>query len=103
MTRSGLRQADSAARVRRFQPNVQIRTTGTKLHHPVVGNLDLPFETFPLAADPSQSLFTHTAEPGSPLAPRPEPAGQLARHSRRLRAAYVDEDSEQAESVETPD
>ena len=25
-----------------------------------------PFESFPLAADPSQSLLTYTAEPGSP-------------------------------------
>jgi hypothetical protein len=36
------------------------------IHHPVVGDLDLPFESFPLAADPSQSLLTYTAEPGSP-------------------------------------
>ena len=35
-------------------------------HHPIVGDLDLPFESFPLAADPSQSLLTYTAEPGSP-------------------------------------
>jgi hypothetical protein len=47
--------------------NVQIHTTGMKLvHHPVVGDLDLPFESFPLAADLSQSLITYTAEPGSP-------------------------------------
>ena len=47
--------------------NVRIHTTGIKLlHHPVVGDLDLPFESFPLAADPSQSLLTYTAEPGSP-------------------------------------
>jgi hypothetical protein len=37
----------------------------------VVGNLDLPYESFPLAADLSQSLLTYTAEtytaePGSP-------------------------------------
>ncbi|MGH9262938.1 MAG: transcriptional regulator, partial [Acidimicrobiales bacterium] len=30
------------------------------------GDLDLPFETFPLGADPSQSLLTYTAERGSP-------------------------------------
>lgn len=36
------------------------------LHHPVVGDLDLPFESIPLASDPSQSLVTYTAEPGSP-------------------------------------
>jgi hypothetical protein len=47
--------------------NVRIHTTGIKLlHHPVVGDLDLPFESFPLAADPSQSLLTYTAEPDSP-------------------------------------
>jgi len=47
--------------------NVRIHTTGVKLfHHPVVGDLDLPFESFPLAADSSHSLLTYTAEPGSP-------------------------------------
>ena len=47
--------------------DVRIHTTGVKLlHHPVVGDLELPFESFPLAADPSQSLLTYTAEPGSP-------------------------------------
>ena len=47
--------------------NVRIHTSGVKLlHHPVVGDLDLPFESFPLPADPSQSLLTYTAEPGSP-------------------------------------
>ncbi|TMR88242.1 helix-turn-helix transcriptional regulator [Nonomuraea basaltis] len=47
--------------------NVRIHTTGVKLlHHPVVGDLDLPFVTFPLGADPSQSLLTYTAEPASP-------------------------------------
>jgi transcriptional regulator with XRE-family HTH domain len=47
--------------------NVRIHTSGVKLlHHPIVGDLDLPFESFPLPADPSQSLLTYTAEPGSP-------------------------------------
>ena len=36
------------------------------IHHPVVGDLELAFESFPLAADPSQSLLTYTAEPRSP-------------------------------------
>jgi transcriptional regulator with XRE-family HTH domain len=54
-------------RVRWAAHHVRIHTTGVKLiHHPVVGDLDLPFESFPLAADPSQSLLTYTAEPGSP-------------------------------------
>jgi transcriptional regulator with XRE-family HTH domain len=47
--------------------NVRIHTSGVKLlHHPVVGDLDLPFESFPLPADPTQSLLIYTAEPGSP-------------------------------------
>jgi transcriptional regulator with XRE-family HTH domain len=47
--------------------HVRIHTSGVKLiHHPVVGDLELAFESFPLAADPSQSLLTYTAEPASP-------------------------------------
>jgi transcriptional regulator with XRE-family HTH domain len=47
--------------------NVRIHSTGVKLlHHPVVGDLDLPFESFPIAGDLNQSLLTYTSEPGSP-------------------------------------
>jgi hypothetical protein len=47
--------------------DVRIHTSGVKLmHHPVVGDLDLPYESFPLPGDPGQSLVTYTAEPGSP-------------------------------------
>jgi transcriptional regulator with XRE-family HTH domain len=47
--------------------DVQIHTTGVKLiHHPVVGDLDLSYESFPLTADLNHSLLTYTAEPGSP-------------------------------------
>jgi transcription regulator MmyB-like protein/helix-turn-helix protein len=54
-------------RVRWAAHNVRIHTTGVKLiHHPVVGDLDLPFESFPIPADPSQSLLTYTTEPDSP-------------------------------------
>jgi transcriptional regulator with XRE-family HTH domain len=53
-------------RVRWAAHDVRIHTTGVKLlHHPVVGDLELAFESFPLGADPSQSLLTYTAEPGS--------------------------------------
>jgi hypothetical protein len=46
--------------------NVRIHNTGTKLlNHPVVGALDLQFETFTLGADPSQILVTYAAEPAS--------------------------------------
>jgi hypothetical protein len=45
--------------------NVRIHSTGMKrLHHPVVGDLDLPFETFQLS-DPGQALVSYTAEPAS--------------------------------------
>jgi hypothetical protein len=54
-------------RVRWTAHNVRIHTTGVKLiHHPAVGDIELPFESFLLAADPSQCLLTYTAEPGSP-------------------------------------
>ena len=91
-------------RVRWAAHHVRIHTTGVKrFHHPVVGDLELAFESFPLAADPSQSLLTYTAEPGSP-----------SQHALRLLASWAattddieqpasTDDSEQAESVETPD
>lgn len=54
-------------RVRWAAHNVRIHTTGVKLiHHPTVGDLDLSFESFPVAGDPSQSMVTYTAERGSP-------------------------------------
>jgi hypothetical protein len=47
--------------------NVRLHATGRKaIHHPTVGDLDLPFEFLPLPGDPGQSLLTYTAEPGSP-------------------------------------
>jgi transcriptional regulator with XRE-family HTH domain len=47
--------------------NVRIHTTGIKLlHHPVVGDLDLPFESVPLPVDLGQSLLIYTTEPRSP-------------------------------------
>jgi len=47
--------------------DVRIHAAGVKLlHHPVVGDLDLAFDTFTLGAEPDQSLLTYTAEPGSP-------------------------------------
>jgi transcription regulator MmyB-like protein len=54
-------------RVRWVAHNVKVHTTGDKLiHHPVVGDLELPFESFPIPADPSQSLLPYTAEPEAP-------------------------------------
>lgn len=54
-------------RVRWASHDVRIHNTGTKrLRHPVVGDLDLPFESLPLEAGSTTSLVTYLPEPGSP-------------------------------------
>jgi hypothetical protein len=46
--------------------NVRFHDTGEKrLHHPVVGDLTLTFETMELSADTGLTMFAYTAEPGS--------------------------------------
>jgi transcriptional regulator with XRE-family HTH domain len=46
--------------------NVRFHQTGTKrLHHPVVGELSLSYETMDLAADAGLNLTVYTAEAGS--------------------------------------
>jgi len=47
--------------------DVRIHTTGTKhFHHPVVGDLDLAYDTLDLAGEPGVAMTIYTAEPGSP-------------------------------------
>jgi transcriptional regulator with XRE-family HTH domain len=54
-------------RVRWAAHDVRIHSTGIKkLHHPIVGDLDLPFESLPVEAGATTSLVTYLAEPGSP-------------------------------------
>ena len=54
-------------RVRWAAHDVRIHTSGIKLlHHPVVGDLDVFFESFPLPGDADQSMLIYTTEPGSP-------------------------------------
>lgn len=49
--------------------NVRYHRSGVKrIHHPVVGELELAYEAFELPADPGLTLSTYTAEPGSPSA-----------------------------------
>jgi transcriptional regulator with XRE-family HTH domain len=49
--------------------DVRRHATGEKhFNHPVVGRLDLLFESTDLAADPGWKLLIYTAEPGSPAA-----------------------------------
>jgi transcriptional regulator with XRE-family HTH domain len=46
--------------------NVRLHRTGTKrLHHPVVGDLELSYETMELSADAGLNLTVYTAEAGS--------------------------------------
>ena len=46
--------------------NVRNHDTGIKrFHHPVVGELELTFETMELVADPGLTMVVYTAEPGS--------------------------------------
>ncbi|MEV6489366.1 helix-turn-helix transcriptional regulator [Actinoplanes sp. NPDC051633] len=53
-------------RVRWAAHNVRAHLTGAKrIHHPVVGDLELPFESMPLPSDPGQSLVMYSAEPDS--------------------------------------
>jgi transcriptional regulator with XRE-family HTH domain len=45
---------------------VQDKTSGLKgFHHPVVGDLELSYETLRAADDPDQALITYAAEPGT--------------------------------------
>jgi transcriptional regulator with XRE-family HTH domain len=47
--------------------NVRFHRTGVKkLHHPIVGDIELVYEAFDLPADPGLSLSTYTAVPGTP-------------------------------------
>jgi hypothetical protein len=46
--------------------NVRYHDTGIKrIHHPVVGDLTLTFETMTLTVDPSLTMSADIAEPGS--------------------------------------
>lgn len=92
-------------RVRWAAHNVRIHTTGVKLiHHPVVGDLELPFDSFPLAADPRQSLLTYTAEPGSLSQDALNLLASWAATTDAFeQATSTDDGSEQAESSRTAD
>jgi hypothetical protein len=53
-------------RVRWAAHNVRFHRTGTKrIHHPVVGDLELSYETMELSADAGLTVAIFTAEPGS--------------------------------------
>ncbi|MFE4834652.1 helix-turn-helix transcriptional regulator [Arthrobacter sp. NPDC056691] len=54
-------------RTRWARHDVKYHRTGRKrLHHPIVGDLDLSFEALELAADPGLRINVYTADPGTP-------------------------------------
>jgi hypothetical protein len=73
------------------------------IHHPVVGDLDLPFESFPLAVDPGQSLLTYTAEPGSATHDALNLLASWAATADDIDQPAPTDHAEHARSVETPD
>ena len=75
--------------------NVRQHQTGRKrLHHPVVGDLELTYEVLALPADPGLSLVVYSAEPGSP-----------SQDGLRLLASWAAtlDQFEQPEAAQTPD
>ncbi|WP_188668396.1 helix-turn-helix transcriptional regulator [Tersicoccus solisilvae] len=54
-------------RTRWARHDVKYHRTGRKrLHHPIVGDLDLSFEALELPADPGLRINVYTADPGTP-------------------------------------
>jgi len=55
--------------VRWAKHNVRLHYTGTKrFHHPVVGDIEISYETMPLPADPGLVLTVYSPQPASPSA-----------------------------------
>lgn len=62
--------------------NVRFHRTGAKrLHHPLLGDLDLTYEAMELTADAGQTLLVYTAEPATPTADALQPS-QLDRPTK---------------------
>ncbi len=54
------------------------RAGAKRIHHPVVGDLELSYEAMGLPANPHWFMFAYTAEPGSPTEERIRLLGSLA-------------------------
>ena len=54
------------------------RAGAKRIHHPVVGDLELSYEAMDLPASPDWFMFAYTAEPGSPTEERIRLLGSLA-------------------------
>lgn len=71
--------------------NVRHHRAGRKrIHHPVVGDLELSYEALDLPANPEWFLFAYTAEPGSPSEERLALLGSLAATDQEAAAAPED-------------
>jgi transcriptional regulator with XRE-family HTH domain len=87
----------SEFRIRWAAHKVRIHTTGIKLiHHPVVADLELTFESFPIPAASSQSLLIYTTEPGSPSHDALSLLASWAATTDDLEKAASTDDSKQA-------
>ena len=66
--------------------NVRFHRTGRKrLHHPVVGPLDLDFEAMEFPAHPGLTLVVYTRRSRHPRRRQPQATSQLGRHRRANR------------------
>ncbi|SDW77065.1 Helix-turn-helix domain-containing protein [Arthrobacter sp. cf158] len=73
--------------------NVRYHRTGLKrIHHPVVGDLELSFEAMDLPADPGLSLIVYSTEPGS-----------AAEESLKLLASWSASDGDPASAPQAAD
>jgi transcriptional regulator with XRE-family HTH domain len=80
-------------RVRWARHNVRLHQTGTKrFHHPVVGDLEVGYETMPIPADPGLGLTVYSPEPGSPSADALTLLATWAATDARITAADTDTD-----------
>jgi transcriptional regulator with XRE-family HTH domain len=80
-------------RVRWAAHDVRIHSTGIKkLHHSVIGDIDLPYESLPLEAGATTSLVTYLPEPGSPAHDGLTLlASWVAEHTSRLEQSPADQ------------
>lgn len=63
--------------------NVRFHRSGLKrLHHPLVGDLELTYDAMQLPDDPGWTMFAFTAEPGTPSDERLRLLGSLAAHAQ---------------------
>lgn len=80
-------------RTRWARHGVRFHRLGIKrIHHPLVGELELDYEALDLPANPDWFLFAHTAEPGSPTDERLRLLGSVAATDPNGEAAGADDD-----------